>query len=105
MILTIVTLMVTHDHGALPVGSHSSPELYKVGAMTVSSPQMKTVRLRDKVPPGQINQAKLVLKYLMLKGSSHLKLQYWQSGSEVGPDYPVKSKRSGEIISLPVAPK
>lgn len=63
------------------------------------------MRLRGKVPPGQINGAKLVPKYLMLKGSSHLKLQYWQSGSEVGPDYPVQSKRSGEGISLPVAPK
>ena len=56
MILTIVTLMVTHDHGALPVGSHSSPELYKVGAMTVSSPQMKTVRLREVGNSPQLTQ-------------------------------------------------
>ena len=56
MILTVVTLMVTRNHRALPVGSHSSPELYKVGAVTVSVPQMKTVRLGEVGNAPQLTQ-------------------------------------------------
>lgn len=62
MILVVVTLMVTHHLGALPVrwgpswalSRHNlstppapSPEFYKVGAMTVPIPQMETLRLRE----------------------------------------------------------